>query len=106
MSLVEQAALLPFPSHVLTCGSGPHVWLGGPTALIKSRFARLLVVIKFLLSFILILYNALNPRSQSGLHGDRVSTAISNFMNSSEMHFPPRALYIEKPKMSFLFVEK
>ena len=97
MPLVEWAALLPFPSHVLTYGSGSHAWLGGPTVLIKSRLAALFVIIRLLLSLI-ILFIALNPRSQSALHGDRVSTATSSLLNLLEILLPSLDLYSIKPR--------
>jgi len=53
--------------------------------LTKSRLAALLVVIRLLLLFI-----ALNPRSQSALLGGRVSTATSSLLNLLEMFLPPR----------------
>jgi len=49
--------------------------------LVKSRLAALFVVIRLLLSLI-ILFIALNPRSQSALLGDGVSTARQRQKNS------------------------
>jgi len=65
--------------------------------LIKSRLAPLLLVMRLLLSLIILLI-ALNPRSQSALLGDRVSTATSSWLNLLEMLLPPLDLYSVKPK--------
>ena len=45
----------------------------------KSRLVALHVVVRLLLSFIM-LFTALNPRSQPALLGDRVSTATSRLL--------------------------
>ena len=65
--------------------------------LIKSRLAALFVVIRLLLSLI-ILFIALNPRSQSTLLGDRVSTATSSLLNLLEILLPPLDLCSIKPR--------
>ena len=65
--------------------------------LIKSRLAALFAVIRLLLSLI-ILFIALNPRSQSALLGDRVSTATSSLLNLLEILLPPLDLYSIKPR--------
>ena len=91
MPLVEWAALLPFPSQVLTYGSGFHFSLGDPTVLAKSCFSALFVVIAFLLS-VIMLFIVLNPRSRSALLGERASMATINLFSWSEMLLPPLAL--------------
>ena len=53
--------------------SGCHVWLEGPTVLIKSRLVALHVIVRLLLS--------LNPRSHPALLGDRISTATSRLLH-------------------------
>ena len=65
--------------------------------LIKSRLAALFVVMKLLLSLI-ILFITLNPRSQSALLGDRVSTATSSLLNLLEILLPSLDLYSIKPR--------
>ena len=65
--------------------------------LIKSRLAALFVVIRLLLSLI-ILFITLNPRSQSALLGDRVSTATSSLLNLLEILLPSLDLYSIKPR--------
>ena len=91
MPLVKWAALLPFPSQVLTYGSGFHSSHGGPTVLTKSCFSALFVVIAFLQS-VIMLFIALKPRSHSELLGERVSIATINLFSWSGMLLPPLAL--------------
>ena len=86
-----------FQAIFLTYGSGSHAWLGGPTVLIKSRLAALFVVIRLLLSLV-ILFIALNPRSQSALLGDRVPIATRSLLNLLEILLPLLDFYSIKPR--------
>jgi len=74
--------------------------------LINSKLAALFVAIRFLLSFI-ILFIALNPRSQSALLGDRVSVVnchkqLVEFIRNA---FSKTCLVFNKTKMDFLVSE-
>jgi len=74
--------------------------------LINSKLAESLVVIRLLLSFITF-FIALNPRSQSALLGDRVSTVychkqLVEFIRNA---FSSTCLVFNKTKMDFLAIE-
>ena len=69
----------------------------------KSCLSSLLDVITFLIS-VIILFIPLNPRSQSTLDGEIMSTATSNLFSWSGMLLPPLALNVRK--MSSLVLKR
>jgi len=73
--------------------------------LVNSKLGALLVVIRLLL--FVTLFIALNPRSQSALLGDRVSTTschkqLVEFIRNA---FSNTCLVFNKTKMDFLVIE-